>query len=106
MKPHSYYYEIGLFAGIGIVGAFIAGNDFEPGWGGLVGLFVSIMLLIKETIETPKNDRNRHFGMFVRGGPAKGYVNQDVRIVIPFMFLMFGTISTIIVQVIYFWLAG
>jgi len=99
-KSVSFVFFVAIIAGIGLLGTYIAGDQFSPPVGGAFGFLIGLFLSIWQTLHTPKELRNRIFITY-SGGRYRSAFQHDTRFTITLMLAILCAISSFIWQIIF-----
>lgn len=80
-KIVSIVFFVAVISGVGLLGTYIAGDQFSPPIGGVLGFLIGLFLSIWQTLHTPKELRSRVFITY-NGGHFRSAFRHDTRFTI------------------------
>ena len=86
-----------IIAGIGLIGALMAGHEFAGPFGGILGLLVGPADSVYQTLKTPKNLRNMKFTTLV-GGRYGAPFRNDARFLFTLIMAVLCAFSALLWQ--------
>jgi len=94
--------SVGIIAGIGLVGALLAGREFAAPIGGALGFLVGLAVSLWQTAKTPNELRKYHFVAYVGSVRFGTPFRHDSRYLFTFMMALICGLAAILWQMAFF----